>query len=278
MKIGLLGKKVGMTRIFRDNGAAVPVTVLEMEPSVVTKIKTKAKDGYSAIQLGYGVRKPKHITKSQKGFFEKIGVSCKNMVYEVRTKDDIDTLKRGDHLGVDNFVTGDIVDVSGISIGKGFQGVMKRHNFSGGRGSHGDGTGRRGGSIGQSSFPSRVFKGMKMPGRMGGENVTVQNLEVIKVDVDNNILVIQGAVPGPKNNVVRVNISLKKGTDKELKVKEKPEGGKTDETLEKTVPSDAARPQEKKVKETQPDDGSIAKTEGISTSEKSENKSAEKKE
>ncbi len=221
MKIGLFGKKIGMTRIFLENGTAVPVTVIEVQPSVITQIKTKDKDGYSALQLGYGERREKHTVKSQKALFQKVGTAFKDVLYEIRLNNDIDNINLGEELGIDNFEAGDIVDVSGISIGKGFQGVMKRHHFSGGRGSHGDKTGRRSGSIGQSSYPSRVFKGMKGPGRMGGEQVTVQNLKVIKVDVDNNILAVEGAVPGPKNNILRVSISLKEGTDKELKIKGK---------------------------------------------------------
>lgn len=218
MKIGLLGKKVGMTRVFRDNGKAEAVTVLEVTPSVVTAVKSVERDGYAALQLGYGTRKEKHVNKCEKGFFDKIGTELKKVLYEVRTDVELKDVAVGTVIGIENFEAGDYVDVAGTSIGKGFQGVMKRHNFHGGRGSHGDKTGRRTGSIGQSAYPSRVFKGMRGPGRMGGKNVTTQNIEVVDVDLENNLLILKGAVPGAKNSVVKISISLKKGNDKDLVV------------------------------------------------------------
>ncbi len=218
MKISLLGKKIGMTRIFKDDGVAVAVTVVKVEPSVVTAVKTVEKDGYSAIQLGYGDVKEKNVNKPRKGFFEKIGVKPKRRLYEVRVDGPVEGVKPGDILGVENFEKGDYVDVSGLSKGRGFQGVVKRHGFSGGRGSHGDKTGRRPGSIGQSAYPSRVFKGMLGPGRMGGKRVAVQNLEIVDVDFEDMLLLVEGAVPGPNGGVVEIAVSLKKGKDKELKV------------------------------------------------------------
>lgn len=214
-----MAKKIGMTRIFHESGEAIAVTVLEVEPSVVTQLKNQENDGYNALQLGYGNRKSKNVRKPQRALFEKIGLDNKLVLYEVRSETPIEGVKPGDELGIDNFAAGDYVDVAGISIGKGFQGVMKRHHFSGGRGSHGDSTGRRTGSIGQCSYPSRVFKGMKGPGRMGGKRVTTQNLEVVSVDEENNLLVLAGSVPGPTNGFVEVGISLKRGVDKDIKVR-----------------------------------------------------------
>jgi large subunit ribosomal protein L3 len=218
MKVSLLGKKLGMTRVFTDDGSAVAVTVIELEPSVVTALKSKDTDGYDAIQLGFGSVKEKKVKKAQKGFFAKAKVELRKKLYEVRLDTAVDSLAVGDSLGVDNFEAGDFVDIEGTSIGKGFQGVMKRHHFSGGRASHGDKTGRRGGSIGQSAYPSRTFKNMKNPGRMGNEQVTTQNLKILKVDSENNVIVVQGSVPGAKNNIVRVSLALKKAKESDLKV------------------------------------------------------------
>jgi len=218
MKIGLIGKKIGMTRIFQEDGQAIAVTVIEVDPSIVTGVKTAKTDGYSALQLGHGDIKEKKVNKAQKSFFSKVGVGLKKTMYEVRADQDIEGVEAGDLIGVDNCEVGDYVDIMGVSIGKGFQGVMKRYNFAGGRASHGDSTGRRTGSIGQSAYPGRVFKNMKMPGQMGNERVTVQNLPIVKIDSENNLLVVHGAIPGSKNNLVRVNLSVKKSADKELKV------------------------------------------------------------
>lgn len=218
MKVSLLGKKIGMTRIFTDDGSAIAVTVIEIEPSVVTALKNKDSDGYNAIQLGFGAVKEKKVKKAQKGFFAKSKLDLKKTLYEVRVDQAVDALQVGDSLGIDNFETGDYVDIAGTSIGKGFQGVMKRYHFSGGRASHGDKTGRRPGSIGQSAYPSRTFKNMKGPGQMGNEKVTTQNLQIIKVDAENNLIIVKGSVPGSKNNIVRVSLALKKAKENELKV------------------------------------------------------------
>jgi len=264
MKIGLLGKKIGMTRVFKEDGQALAVTVLEVQPSVVTAIKNEKRDGYCALQLGYGERKEKHTTKPLQGFFKKLKLSYKKVLYETPYDNSCEGLKPGDMIGIDNFSAGDFVDVTGTSIGKGFQGVMKRHNFHGGRASHGDATGRRPGSIGQSSFPSRVFKGVCMPGRMGGERTTIQNLEVVDVDLENNLLLIKGGVPGPEDKLVKVAISLKEGTDKELKITS--EDAKKEEVVEEkkedSQPAAEETPQDAAVEETPSEE---AKTEAEET-------------
>jgi len=219
MKIGLLAKKIGMTRIFAENGEATAVTVLQVEPSTVSQIKTDAKDGYNAVQLAACDIAERKLVKAQKVFFEKAGIGPKKYLYELRSESPIDGVSVGDVIGMDNFEDGGYVDITGTSIGKGFQGVMKRHHFHGGRASHGDSTGRRGGSIGQSASPSRVFKGMKMPGRMGGESVTIQNLRIVGIEED-NVLLIKGAVPGFRGSMVTVFRSLKKANDAELKIEQ----------------------------------------------------------
>lgn len=218
MRIGLYAKKIGMTRVFAEDGVATPVTVLEVEPSVVMQVKTAEKDGYSALQLGYGSKKLKKVNKAQSEAYNKAGLDAPKHVYEARADKDLESIAVGDKLGIDNFEGVNYVDLTAKTKGKGFQGVMKRHNFAGGRASHGDSTGRRTGSIGQSASPSRVFPGVKGPGRMGGKIQTVQNVKVHEVDLENNLLLLAGAVPGPKNGVVKVSVSLKKGNDAEVKV------------------------------------------------------------
>lgn len=266
MKIGLIGKKVGMTRIFQENGQAIAVTVIEIDPSVVTGVKTAKSDGYSALQLGYGdVVKAAKVNKAQKGFYKKSGVSLKKKLYEVRSVSDIEGVEAGDLLGIDNFEVGDYVDIVGTSIGKGFQGVMKRHNFAGGRASHGDSTGRRTGSIGQSAYPARVFKNMKNPGQMGNERVTVQNLPVVKIDAENNLLVVHGAVPGAKNNLVRVSISIKKNAEKELKVTKAQDGDSKDGKT--TGAEDVA---EVNVQDTKPEESSAVEVATVEETKKEE--------
>jgi large subunit ribosomal protein L3 len=239
MKVSLLGKKLGMTRLFTDDGRAIAVTVIEMEPSVVSQVKTTEKDGYDAIQLGYGKIKEKKVKKAQRGLFNKAKIPFKNTLYEIPLSQTA-AVEQGDLIGIENFEAGDVIDVTGTSIGKGFQGVMKRHHFSGGRGSHGDKTGRRSGSIGQSAYPSRTFKNMRGPGQMGNKMVTTQNLEVVKVDTENNLLIVEGSVPGAKNSLVRISLSLKKGKDKELVVvkgqeEKKPETSQPDQAEEQAT-------------------------------------------
>ena len=202
---GLLGKKIGMTRIFDESGNVVPVTVLEAGPCVVTQMKTSSVDGYDAIQVGYLDKKLKHLSKALKGHFEKSGVSPKKFVAEFEQVPGFDyKLGQSFHVGI--FSKGDFVRVSGISKGRGFTGVIKRHNFSRQKKTHGTGhTERAPGSIGQASDPSRVFPGMRMAGRHGNSKVTVENLKVVKVERENNQIFLKGAVPGAKDGVVVIS-------------------------------------------------------------------------
>jgi large subunit ribosomal protein L3 len=199
---GLIGKKIGMTSIFDENGKNIPCTVIEAGPCVVTQVRTKAVDGYEAFQLGFDDKTEKHATKAAVGHFKKAGTSAKKKVVEFQ---DFETeFKLGDLVTVDQFNEGEFVDVQGVSKGKGFQGVVKRHGFGGvGQATHGQHNRLRApGSVGASSYPSRVFKGMRMAGRTGGDNVTIQNLRVLKVVADKNLLLVKGCVPGHKNSYV----------------------------------------------------------------------------
>jgi large subunit ribosomal protein L3 len=199
---GLIGKKIGMTSIFDENGKNIPCTVIEAGPCVVTQVRTKAVDGYEAFQLGFDDKTEKHATKAAIGHFKKAGTSAKKKVVEFQ---DFETeFKLGDLVTVEQFNEGEFVDVQGVSKGKGFQGVVKRHGFGGvGQATHGQHNRLRApGSVGASSYPSRVFKGMRMAGRTGGENVTIQNLRVLKVVADKNLLLVKGCVPGHKNSYV----------------------------------------------------------------------------
>jgi len=199
---GILGKKIGMTNMFDVSGRYVACTVIEAGPCVVTQVKTKEKDGYDSVQLGFGERKEKHTTSAQQGHFKKAGTTPKRKVAEFR--DFEGDKKTGDTITVDIFTEGEYVDVVGTSKGKGFQGVVKRHHFSGvGGATHGQHDRQRSpGSAGASSFPSRVLKGMRMAGRMGGERVKARNLEVLKLIKDKNILVVKGSVPGAAGSFV----------------------------------------------------------------------------
>lgn len=201
---GILGKKLGMTSIFDANGKNVPVTVIEAGPCVVTQIRTKEKDGYDAVQLAFGDKKEKHTTRAMKGHFEKANTTPKKMVSEF-TRFEKKKVK-GEVVTVDLFFEGEYVDVVGISIGKGFQGVVKRHGFSGvGQATHGQQDRlRAAGSIGAASYPSRVFKGMRMAGRMGNARVKLINLQVMKIIPEKNLILVKGAVPGPKNGLVKI--------------------------------------------------------------------------
>jgi len=201
---GLIGRKIGMTSIFDENGKNIPCTVIEAGPCVVTQVRTEEVDGYSALQLGFDDKAEKRANKAQAGHFKKAGTSPKKKVVEFQGFDE--DYKLGDTLGVDLFSEGEFVDVVGTSKGKGFQGVVKRHGFGGvGQATHGQHNRLRApGSIGAASYPARVFKGMKMAGRMGGERVTVQNLRVFKVVPEKNLIVVKGCVPGHKNAYVTI--------------------------------------------------------------------------
>ncbi len=199
---GLIGRKIGMTSIFDENGKNIPCTVIEAGPCVVTQVRTNAVDGYEALQLGFDDKTEKHTVKAEEGHFKKAGTAAKKKVVEFHGFDE--EFKLGDSIDVNLFTEGEFVDVMGTSKGKGFQGVVKRHGFGGvGQATHGQHNRLRApGSVGASSYPSRVFKGMRMAGRMGGDNVTVQNLKVLKIVADKNLLVIKGCVPGCKNSYV----------------------------------------------------------------------------
>ncbi len=199
---GLIGRKIGMTSLFDENGKNMPCTVLEAGPCVVTQIKTIDTDGYEAVQLAYGEKREKNTAGAQMGHFKKAGTTPKYRIVEFDKPEG--DLKLGDEIGVDFFEEGEFVDVNGTSKGKGFQGVVKRHGFGGvGQSTHGQHNRLRApGSIGAGSDPSRVFKGMKMAGRMGGKKTMVENLRVLKVDTEKNLLVVKGSVPGAKNSYV----------------------------------------------------------------------------
>ncbi len=201
---GLIGRKIGMTSIFDENGKNVPCTILEVGPCVVTQVKTISVDGYDALQLGYYKKTEKRSSKSSIGHFKKANSSPLKKLVEFKYFDD--KFKLGDIITVNYFVEGEFVDVSGVSKGKGFQGVVKRHGFAGvGQSTHGQHNRLRApGSIGAASYPARVFKGMKMAGQMGNEKVKVQNLSVLKVNSDKNLLIVKGCVPGHKNSFIIV--------------------------------------------------------------------------
>ncbi|MEG1125186.1 MAG: 50S ribosomal protein L3 [Oscillospiraceae bacterium] len=209
MKKGIIGKKVGMTQIFDENGKVVPVTVVEAGPCTVVQKKTIESDGYVAVQLGYGDVSSKKVSKPAKGHFDKADVAPKKTLREFRLVS-IDGMNIGDILKADVFAVGEHIDVAGISKGKGYAGSIKRWNNSRLRETHGTGpVARHAGSMGSCSSPSRVFKGKKLPGHMGAERVTIQNLTVAKVDAENNLIAIKGAIPGPRGSVVCITDSVK---------------------------------------------------------------------
>ena len=201
---GLIGKKIGMTSIFDENGKNMPCTVIEAGPCIVTQVRTEEVDGYNALQLGFDDKTEKSATKAELGHAKKAGTSVKSKVAEFQGFEG--DYKLGDAITVEHFKEGEFVDVGGTSKGKGFQGVVKRHGFRGvGQATHGQHNRLRApGSIGAASYPARVFKGMKMAGRMGGDTVKVQNLRVLKVVADKNLLVVKGCIPGPKNAYVTI--------------------------------------------------------------------------
>lgn len=206
---GIIGKKIGMTQIFDESGKVIPVTVVEAGPCVVVQKKTVENDGYAAVQLGFGDEKATRVNKPIKGHFDKADAAYKKNLKEFRLED-CESVNVGDILKADTFAPGDMVDVSGTSKGKGFQGTIKRHNNSRLKETHGSGpVHRHAGSMGACSSPSRIFKGKGMPGQMGNEKVTVQNLEIVKVDAENNLIALKGAIPGPKGGIVSIVDSVK---------------------------------------------------------------------
>ena len=210
MKKGLYGKKLGMTQIFDENGLVIPVTVVEVEPCLVVRKKTVETDGYNALVVATGKVKEKHMNKPIKGQFDKIKLSYRKYIKELRL-DNVDNYNVGDEIKADIFEAGELVDVQGLSKGKGFQGVIKRHGQHIGPKGHGSMYHRRPGSMGPTSSPGRVFPGKKLPGHTGKDTVTVQHLEVVRVDMDKNVILIKGSVPGYKNALVRIKDSVKSG-------------------------------------------------------------------
>ncbi len=208
MNKGLIGKKVGMTQIFDEQGKVIPVTVIEAGPCTVVQIKTTEVDGYNAIQLGYGDVKEHKVIKPVKGHYTKVKLTPKKHLREFRL-DSIENINVGDELKADTFAVGDKLDIQGTSKGKGFQGVIKRHGQSRGPMGHGSMYHRRPGSMGPTSTPGRVFKGKNLPGHMGRETVTIQNLEVVKVDLDKNAILVKGSVPGANGSILKLKSSVK---------------------------------------------------------------------
>ena len=208
MTKGILGTKVGMTQFFTENGELIPVTVVEAAPNVVLQVKTVETDGYEAVQLGYGDLREVLANKPHKGHVAKANATPKRFIREFRDVE-LGEYEVGQEITVETFAVGDIVDVTGTSKGKGFQGAIKRHGQSRGPESHGSRYHRRVGSMGMASDPSKVFKGKKLPGQTGGERVTIQNLEVVSVDTENNVILIKGNVPGSKKSLVEVKQAIK---------------------------------------------------------------------
>ena len=208
MKKAILATKVGMTQIFNEDGLLIPVTVLQAGPCVVTQVKTEDNDGYAAVQVGFGEIREKLVNKPEKGHFEKAGVDAKRFLKEFKF-DNAAEYEVGQEIKADIFAAGDHIDATAISKGKGFQGAIKRHGQSRGPMTHGSKYHRHAGSNGAASDPSKVAKGKKMPGQMGNVQVTVQNLEIVRVDTENNLLLVKGAVPGPKKSLVTIKESVK---------------------------------------------------------------------
>ena len=208
MKKGIIGRKIGMTQIFDEKGNVIPVTVIEAGPCVVAQVKTTENDGYNAVQLGFGDVKDKHINKPEAGHFAKAKLANKKHLREFRL-DSIEGIKVGDEVKADVFEAGEKIDVQGTSKGKGFQGVIKRHGQHRGPMGHGSMYHRRPGSMGSTSTPGRVFKGKKLPGHMGRVTVTIQNLDVVKVDLDKNVILVKGSVPGAKGAILKIKSAVK---------------------------------------------------------------------
>ena len=205
----IIGRKIGMTQIFKEDGNVVPVSVVAAGPLYVIQKKTVEKDGYSAIQVGFDNAKAHRVNKPKKGQFDKANVEYKKVLREILVENS-DDFQIGQEIKADIFEAGDMVDVTGTSKGKGTQGVIKRHGFARGRETHGSKFHRMPGGLSAGTYPGRVFKGHKMMGRMGNERVTVQNLEVVRVDVENNLILIKGAIPGPKKGLITIKATVKK--------------------------------------------------------------------
>ena len=209
MPLGLLAKKIGMTQLFNEHGRAVPVTVVAAGPCTITQVKTKKSDGYEAVQVGFETLAEKRVTKPLLGHFKKSGTTPFRYIKEFRL-DKTEGYTVGQQLTVDVFKEGELVDVTGISIGKGFQGGMKRHGWKGGPATHGSTSHRRMGSMGSTTTPGRVLRGHPLPGHMGNDQVTVQNLRLVKIDTEGHLLVLQGSVPGPEQRLIWIRKSIKK--------------------------------------------------------------------
>lgn len=206
MATAILGRKLGMTQVWSDDDRLIPVTVIEAGPCVVSQIRTEARDGYQAVQLAFGDIKESRTNKPMLGHFARAGATAKRFVSEVPVREG-DEVKLGQSVTVDGFEAGQHVHITGTSKGKGFQGVMKRHNFKGGPAGHGSHAHREPGSIGQASTPSRVFRGVGMPGRMGGDTVTIRNVEVVRIDGEQNLMLVKGAVPGGKDSLLTIRLA-----------------------------------------------------------------------
>ena len=202
----ILGRKIGMTQVWNENDEVVPVTVIQAGPCAISQVKTKATDGYCAVQIGFGDIKDKNVNKPMRGHFDKAGVKATRYLREVRVPEG-EEHTCGELVTVESFADVEKVDVIGRSKGKGFQGTIRRHNFNAGRKTHGSHNYRQHGSIGQCSTPSRVHKGLRMPGQMGNERVTVRNLKVVRIDAEQNLILVRGAVPGAKNGLVLVRMA-----------------------------------------------------------------------
>ena len=208
MKKAIIGKKVGMTQVFGQNGEVIPVTVIEAGPCTVVQVKTTETDGYNAIKLGFGEVNKRRLTKPQEGQFKKLKLEPKKHLREFRVEN-VAEYTVGNEVKADAFAAGDMVDIQGTTKGKGFQGVIKRHGQHRGPMGHGSMYHRRPGSMGSTSTPGRVFKGKKLPGHMGAQTVTIQNLEVVRVDLDKNVILVKGSVPGAKNSILKIKDTVK---------------------------------------------------------------------
>ena len=207
---GLIGKKLGMTQVYNESGVLIPVTVIEAGPCVVTAVKTSDRDGYEAVQLGYGNRKAKNVTKARIGHLAKAGVTGEQLPAILREFRGVGTAEAGSVVKADVFAAGEFLDIVGTTKGRGFQGVVKRYNFGGGRASHGGAWLRRTGSIGCCEWPGRVNKGKKMPGHMGNTRCTIQNLEIVRVMPEDNVILVKGSVPGANGGILLIKSALKK--------------------------------------------------------------------